>query len=108
MRATLASGEDSHVDAVLNVLRSLTVLAEENETGTGSTECLVAAQDNRVRNRISAEEVFFSKKTYVVVVTTSQYSKGLSSSPVATRPLVWAISAIKYAPCSSAVARRLL
>lgn len=39
----------------------------------------------------------------VVVVTMSQYSKGLGATPVATSPLTWAISASTYAPFSSAI-----
>mmetsp|Transcript_37835 Transcript_37835/g.75401 ORF Transcript_37835/g.75401 Transcript_37835/m.75401 type:complete len:254 (-) Transcript_37835:632-1393(-) len=44
----------------------------------------------------------------VVVVTTSQCSKGDGCKPVATRPLMWAMSAIKYAPTSSAISRNFL
>lgn len=46
--------------------------------------------------------------THVVVVTTSQYWKGSASSPAATSPLVCAISAMRNAPCSSAIARSVL
>jgi hypothetical protein len=34
----------------------------------------------------------------VVVVTTSAYSKGESTTPAATRPLMWAMSTSRYAP----------
>mmetsp|Transcript_106116 Transcript_106116/g.295506 ORF Transcript_106116/g.295506 Transcript_106116/m.295506 type:complete len:254 (+) Transcript_106116:395-1156(+) len=43
----------------------------------------------------------------VVVVTTSQCGKGEGWSPVATRPLMWATSAMRKAPTSSAMARNL-
>ena len=43
MRAALARGEDGFVYTLLKVLRVLTVLAEEDETSTGATECLVPA-----------------------------------------------------------------
>ena len=39
---TLAGGENSVVDTLLEVLRAFNILAEEDETGTGSTEGLVA------------------------------------------------------------------
>jgi hypothetical protein len=39
----------------------------------------------------------------VVVVTTSQYSKGLLSTPAATSPLMCAISIIRNAPTLSAI-----
>jgi hypothetical protein len=41
----------------------------------------------------------------VVVVTISQYGIGLTITPAATRPAIWAISAISIAPTSSAIAR---
>jgi len=43
VRSTLASREDGIVDALLNV--RLLVLAEEDETSTGTTKCLVAVSD---------------------------------------------------------------
>mmetsp|Transcript_123991 Transcript_123991/g.332959 ORF Transcript_123991/g.332959 Transcript_123991/m.332959 type:complete len:242 (-) Transcript_123991:664-1389(-) len=44
---------------------------------------------------------------WVVVVTTSQCSKGAGCCPVATRPEMCAMSAIKSAPTSSAISRNL-
>mmetsp|Transcript_6747 Transcript_6747/g.9374 ORF Transcript_6747/g.9374 Transcript_6747/m.9374 type:complete len:281 (-) Transcript_6747:507-1349(-) len=41
----------------------------------------------------------------VVVVTTSQKGKGEGCSPVATRPEMWAMSAMRKAPTSSAISR---
>ena len=43
MRSTLASREDGIVDALLDV--RLLVLAEEDETSTGTTKSLVAVSD---------------------------------------------------------------
>ena len=43
MRSTLASREDGIVDALLNV--RLLILAEEDETSTGTTKSLVAVSD---------------------------------------------------------------
>ena len=45
---------------------------------------------------------------WVVVVTTSAYGIGLMCSPAATRPAMWAISTIKYAPTLSAISRNFL
>lgn len=42
MGATLAGREDGVVDALLEILGVLEVLAEEDETSTGATEGLVA------------------------------------------------------------------
>mmetsp|Transcript_5467 Transcript_5467/g.19949 ORF Transcript_5467/g.19949 Transcript_5467/m.19949 type:complete len:216 (-) Transcript_5467:845-1492(-) len=42
----------------------------------------------------------------VVVVTMSQYSKGLGATPAATRPLTCAISASSSAPTESAISRK--
>jgi hypothetical protein len=39
---TLAGGKNSVVDTLLEVLRAFDVLAEEDETGAGSTEGFVA------------------------------------------------------------------
>jgi hypothetical protein len=44
VRATLASGEDSFVDALLKVSGVLEVLAEEDETSTRATESLVTGR----------------------------------------------------------------
>eukprot|EP00958_Prasinococcus_capsulatus_P007092 scaffold659_cov329-Prasinococcus_capsulatus_cf.AAC.1 len=43
---------------------------------------------------------------WVVVVTTSQYSKGCFCSPAATSPLMCAMSIKRYAPTLSAMARK--
>jgi hypothetical protein len=42
----------------------------------------------------------------VVVVTTSQNGIGFCNCLAATRPAIWAISPIKSAPTSSAIARK--
>eukprot|EP00438_Fugacium_kawagutii_P014154 Skav213267 [mRNA] locus=scaffold2944:18558:18797:- [translate_table: standard] len=47
------------------------------------------------------------KDLWVVVVTTSQCWKGDGCSPVATKPEMCAMSAIKIAPTSSAISRNL-
>mmetsp|Transcript_38892 Transcript_38892/g.93328 ORF Transcript_38892/g.93328 Transcript_38892/m.93328 type:complete len:222 (-) Transcript_38892:581-1246(-) len=47
------------------------------------------------------------KDLCVVVVTMSQYSKGAGCCPVATRPEMWAMSAMSSAPTSSAISRNL-
>ena len=45
---------------------------------------------------------------WVVVVTTSAYGIGLWWRPAATRPAIWAISTIRYAPTLSAISRKRL
>ena len=42
VRTTLAGRENGVVDALLEVLCVLEILAEEDETSTGATECLVS------------------------------------------------------------------
>ncbi len=42
----------------------------------------------------------------VVQVTTSAYGTGLGCTPAATRPPMCAMSTIRYAPTSSAIARK--
>ncbi len=100
---TLAGGENSVVDTLLEVLCAFNVLAEEDETSAGSTEGLVT---------INWQSISYSNKrrrrAHVVVVTTWQCSNGLANWPPAIKPDVWAMSHINQACCSSAVARSLL
>ena len=46
VRTTLASGEDSLVNALLKVLSLFDVLPEEDQTSTGTTESLVATRSS--------------------------------------------------------------
>jgi hypothetical protein len=94
--STLASGEDGGVDSGLEV--GLLVLSEEDETSSGTSEGLVASEngggkvdqlfDHSLRRLVRDED----DETYVVVVTTSQYSKGEFWTLPATRPEMWAMS----------------
>ncbi len=99
MGTALAGGEDSIVYALLEVGGIFEVFAEEDETGTGTTEGLVTRMARY--NEFGRDGLIV--ETYVVVVTTSQYSNGLFSSCAATRPLVCAISAMSHAPSRVAV-----
>ena len=91
MGTALASGEDSIVYALLEVGGIFEVLAEEDETGTGTTEGLVTRMARY--NEFGRDGLIVD--TYVVVVTTSQYSKGLFCTWAATRPEMWAMSAMR-------------
>lgn len=69
MGTTLASGEDSLVDALLEVLSLLGVFPEEDKTSTGTTECLVPVPHKvSVVHKPGAND----SVSHVVVVTTSQ------------------------------------
>jgi len=78
VRATLAGGEDGIVNTLLKVSRVLEALPEENETSAGTTESLVARKWAIVSTDLVSR--WLNIKAHVVVVTTSQYSKGLLSS----------------------------
>lgn len=64
--ATLACGENGIIHTLLKILCVLDILAEENETSTGTTESLVSEK----RSLQVGSMVF--KLTHVVVVTTWQ------------------------------------
>ena len=66
---TLASREDSLVDALLEVLSLLGVFPEEDKTSTGTTECLVPVPQ---KVSIVHEPGANHCDSHVVVVTTSQ------------------------------------
>lgn len=51
----LASGEDGVIDAFLEVGGVFEVLAEENETGTGTTKSLVAENTRQINFRESTQ-----------------------------------------------------
>ena len=70
---TLACGEYSIVHAFLKIFVRLAVLAEEDKASTWPAECFVSTRSDILT---SPEE---RPGTHVVVVTTSQYSKGLES-----------------------------
>ena len=82
MRASLARGEHGIVYALLEVLVSLAVFAEEDETCSRATERFVSEGPSQPRPLKENN----GRDTYVVVVTTSQYLKGSASSWAATRP----------------------
>ncbi len=73
--STLTRREHGIIHALLDVLAGLAALAEEDETGAGTTKCFVS-ESSAYTPRESREIA----DTYVVVVTTSQYLKGSASS----------------------------
>ena len=79
MGSTLASREDGVINALLEVFRILEILPEEDETSTRTAKSFMTVK-NYVKCTAAFQDVSEQKKTYVVVVTTSQYSKGLLSS----------------------------
>lgn len=82
--ATLASREDSLVDALLEVLMVRAIFLEEDQTRSWATEGLVTKSNQSP----SLDEKWKRVDAHVVVVTTSQYSKGLFNSCAAIKPLV--------------------